>query len=146
MIKSGILFEKTGEDDDSVELKITISNEQLTFSNLVYVGRDAISDLIKGLDKFKTQLNGGIFNCQFGEFGPEYANGAFYARLHFQDRGLFNITIKAQGGFELFGKEKVANKVTLYLISEVVLLDNFIYQLIALNDGRATEAGLEARL
>jgi hypothetical protein len=45
---------------------------------------------------FKLHIYGGLFDLEFGEFGPEYANGAFHARFHFQGRAKIYITVKKQ--------------------------------------------------
>lgn len=68
-------------------------------------------------------------------FGPEYANGAFVARLHFQDRGKIHVSINAQSEFEDFGIKRVASEAQLYFITETALLDNFITELKSLNNG-----------
>jgi hypothetical protein len=92
----------------------------------------------------KDHVYGGIYDIQFGVFGPEYASGAFHARLHFHKLSKIHITVKAQSGFEEFGMKHVASESTLYLISEPILLDNFIAELKALSAGLRDEAKLEA--
>ena len=79
-----------------------------------------------------------------GGFGPEYANGAFDARLHFQNRGKILVTIKSQSDYKEFGIKNVASEATLSLISEPALLDNFIDELINLQATVTDEATLEA--
>lgn len=76
-------------------------------------------------------------------FGPEYANGAFVARLHFQDRGKIHVSINAQSEFEDFGIKRVASEAQLYFITETALLDNFITELKSLNNGNRTMASLK---
>ncbi len=143
-MKPGIYFKKIWFDDDVVELKIDSFDGNSFFSNKVYVGHQGMKDLIVELSIFKDHIYGGIYDIQMGEFGPEYASGAFHARLHFHQHSKLHITIEAQSEFEEFGTKNVASEATLYLISEPILLDNFIADLKALGAGLRDEAKLEA--
>lgn len=143
-MKPGIYLKKIWFDEDVIELKIDSFDGDSLFSNKVYVGHQEMNDLIDGLNIFRDHVHGGIYNIQFGEFGPEYANGAFHARLHFQKPSKIHITIKAQGEFGEFGIKNVGSEATLYLMSEPILLDNFIAELKALQAGLRDEAKLEA--
>lgn len=129
-MKSSISFENIWSDSDVVELKIVANGGESRFTNNVYVSYGAIEDLINGLDIFKTHIYGGIYDIELGKFGPEYANGAFYGRLHFnvKEHGKIFISIKMQTDFLDFGIKKVASEAVLYMITEPALLDNFIYQ------------------
>ena len=140
----GIYFKKIWFDADILELKIESFDSNSLFSNRVYIGHREIDDLIAGLNTFRDQVHGGIYDIQFGEFGPEYANGAFHARLHFQMPGKLYVTVNAQSEFEQFGIKNIASEATLYLITEPILLDNFIAELKLLSAGRRDEAKLEA--
>ena len=140
----GIYVKKLWFDEDVVELQINVCDGNSLFSNKVYVGHQELDDLITGLNIFREHVYGGIYNIRFGEFGPEYARGAFRARLHFREHSKIYITIKAQSEFEEFGRQNVASEATLYLISEPILLDNFIADLRALKAGLRDEAKLEA--
>ena len=143
-MKTGIYFKKVWFDDDLIELKIDSSDGQSLFSHKVYVGHQELDELIAGLNIFRDHVHGGLYNIQLGEFGPEYAKGAFHARLHFQQLSKIHITVKAQSEFEEFGIKKVASEATIYLISEPVLLDNFIAELRALRAGLRDEVKFEA--
>ena len=139
----GITFEKIWFDDDLVELRISSSDGTSVFVNKVYAGHQTVENLVVGLSAFKHKVYGGIYDIVFGEFGPEYASGAFHARLHFQDRGKVHITAKSQSSFEDFGKKNVASEATIYMISEPALLDNFIAELDALRASKRDDAKLE---
>jgi hypothetical protein len=141
-MKQRISFEKIWFDDDIVELKIKADNGNSSFSNTVYVGHQQLIDLVKSLSNFKDHVYGGLFDIELGEFGPEYGNGAFSARLHFQEKGKLYLSIRMQSDFFNFGKKNVASEAYLYLISEPALLDKFIIELQSL-DG---EIGSTARL
>lgn len=143
-MKPGIYFKKIWFDDDVVELKIDSFDGNSLFSNKVYVGHQGMKDLIAELSVFRDHVYGGSYDIQMGEFGPEYASGAFHARLHFHKHSQIHITIKAQSEFEEFGMKNVASEATIYLVSEPILLDNFIAELKALSSGLRDEAKLEA--
>jgi len=89
-------------------------------------------------------LHGGLFDLRFGEFGPEYANGAFHARFHFPAPGPLFVTCEQESEFEEFAKKEVASKATMYVKSEPALLDRFIDELRAVAAGRSEQAYLEA--
>jgi len=131
-------------DDDMFELKIDVSDGTSLFSNKVYVAYPVLDEVISGLGRFREQIHGGLLDIRFGEFGPEYASGAFHARLHFPQPGKLYITCRMESAFEEFSIKKVASKATLYLKTEPVLLDNFISELKALNAKKREEANLEA--
>ncbi len=142
-MKPGISFAKIWFDDDDVELKIQVSDGQSIFVNEVYVGHQALADLVTDLDRFKTHVHGGIHDIAFGSFGPEYASGAFHARLHFQERGVVFVTVRSQSGFGDFGKKNVASEATLHLKTEPALLDNFVEEIKGMCDGKRDDAALE---
>lgn len=131
-------------DDDLIELKIDVSDGNSHFSNKVYIGHQSLDETISKLNIFRDQIHGGIFDIEFGEFGPEYASGAFHARLHFPRPGNLFITCKMESDFKDFSIKKVASNATLYLKTEPVLLDNFISELKSLNNKRRDDATLEA--
>ena len=141
---NGILFNKIWFDDDMIELRIKVSDGQSVSTNDVYVGHQHFSTIVSELDEFKTHIYGGIYDLAFGRFGPEYAHGAFHARLHFQDRGVLFITVRAESDFRDFGKKNVASAATLHLRTEPALLDNFIADLKEIRDGARDEVTLVA--
>ena len=142
-MKPGIIFRNIWHDDDMYEFKITSSDGVSTFVNKVYVGYGTYDELISDLENFKEQIYGGLYDIKFGSFGPEYASGAFHARLHFQDRGKIHISINSQSDFEDFGKKNIASEVKLYFVTEPALLDNFIQGLKQLKSGQSEEVILE---
>jgi hypothetical protein len=142
-MKRGIHITKVWSDDDVVELRIDVSDGTSLFSNRVYVSHSGCTDAISRLCTFKDHVHGGLFDMRFGEFGPEYANGAFHARFHFPKPGKLYITCRQESEFEDFSTRKVASKSTLYLKTEPVLLDNFIAELRAFDAKRREDAYLE---
>lgn len=143
-MKPGIHLTKIWFDDDMVELRIDVSDGFSLFSNQVYVGYPDLSRAVADLDVFKHQIHGGLVDLRFGEFGPEYANGAFHARFHFAKPGgrLF-ITCRQQSDFSEFSIMKVASEATLYLRTEPALLDRFIDELKGLDAKTSDEAYLQ---
>ena len=138
-------IEKVWSDDDVVELAITTTDECSSFYVKVYAGHQNLRSLIADLDRFKDQLYGGIYDMKLGEFGHEYANGAFQARLHFQrdGRGHLFITVRAESDWRPFNNTNVASCATLHLKSEPALLDRFIGELGRVSSGTKTNATLE---
>jgi hypothetical protein len=142
-VKRGISFSKIWSDQDMIELRIEVSDGASLFSNKVYVGYSDFSDAVSQLDTFKDHIHGGLLDMRFGEFGPEYASGAFHARFHFPEPGKLYITSRQQSGFEDFGRKNVASEATLHLRTEPVLLDNFLEQLKAIDAKKRDDAYLE---
>jgi hypothetical protein len=140
----GIQFTKIWFDIDVVEFEIESSDGKSLFSNQVYVGHGHLNDLIEGLSTFRRHVHGGIYDIAFGSFGPEYASGAFHARLHFQPPGKILVTVRGQSDFREFGMKTVASEATLFMWTEPILLDNFIAELRSLASGKREEAHLEA--
>lgn len=127
-MKSSIILENIWCDSDVVELKIVVDDGASMFTNTAYVSYVQLENIVTGLEKFKSHIYGGIFDLELGKFGPEYANGAFHARLHFNERGKIFISINQQTNFFDFGRKNVAGEASIYVISEPALLDDFIDQ------------------
>ncbi len=143
-MKAGIHISKAWADDDIVELRVSVSDGVSSFTNKVYVGHAALDDAVTSLHVFKDHVYGGLLDLRFGEFGPEYANGAFHARFHFPVPGRLFVSCQQESEFVEFAKKKVASQATMYLTSEPVLLDRFVSELRALVAGASEEAFLEA--
>lgn len=142
-MRRGIHLTKVWFDNDVVELRIDVSDGNSLFSNQVYVGYSMLANVTAELDVFKDHVYGGVLDIRLGEFGPEYANGAFYARLHFAKPGKLYITCRQQSEFKDFSLTKAASEATLYLETEPALLDNFISDLRSLYTGQCEKASLE---
>ncbi|MEA5449894.1 hypothetical protein VB780_15045 [Leptolyngbya sp. CCNP1308] len=142
-MKRGIRITKVRLDNDTVELRISVSGGESLFSNRVYVGYSQLADIVAQLDVFKDHIYGGLLDIQFGEFGPEYAMGAFHARFHFAKPGELYISCKQQSEFKDFSVTKVASEAKFYLKTEPALLDNFLNDLKSLYEKRSEEAYLE---
>ena len=141
---SGIRLSRIWSDDDVVELKVDVSDGTSRFVNQVYVGHSNLAEIIAGLDTFKDHLHGGTQDVQFGKNGPEYANGAFHARLHFALPGRLHISTRQESDFVEFGEKTVASSASLHVVSEPALLDRFIRELRSLASTDDSEAFLEA--
>jgi hypothetical protein len=99
----GLRIARIWADNDIVELRIEVADGVSRFVNQVCVGYEHLADTIANLDSFKTHVHGGLLDVRFGEFGPEYANGAFHARFHFPKPGRLFITSRQESGFCEFG-------------------------------------------
>lgn len=142
-MKASIIFENIWCDSDVVELKIIVDDGASKFTNTVYATYMQIENIVSGLDIFKEHIYGGIFDLELGKYGLEYANGAFYGRLHFNERGKIFISVNQQTDFFDFGRKNVAGEATLYVISEPALLDNFISQFRMIDKEIGNKAYLE---
>jgi len=144
-MKSYIAFKKNWEDEDMVELTMSISDGKSLFQCDVYVAHQTMTEAVNALGVFKNHIHGGIYDLRFGEFGPEYANGAFHARFefHHSGNGKLSITAKAESGWDDFTHTKVASNATLYLRTEPALYDNWSHELASLANGASAEASLE---
>jgi hypothetical protein len=142
-MKPGIRFTKLSSDEDMLRLNIEICDGRSLFTTDVYVGHTFLADIVLGLHKFKDQIHGGLFNLRFGEFGPEYALGALDVRMHFRKGARLFLRVSAESQFSPFGDREAASEATLYLMSEPVLLDNFIPAFRMLSEGSVDHAELE---
>jgi len=140
----GSRFGRQWIDEDMVELEVEICDGSSVFKNRIYVGHKQLRDAVAGLHTFKEHVYGGIFNLRFGEFGPEYASGAFDARLQFRRRGKIWLRVSAQSQFERFDEKDFAGEATLYLVSEPALLDQFVHDFRAMSLGESEQAALQA--
>ena len=145
-VKSGIHISRVWSDDDVVELQILVSDGASSFSNKAYVGHAALEDAVSSLHVFKDHVHGGLFDLRFGEFGPEYANGAFHARFHFPVPGRLFVSCEQESEFVEFAKKEVASRATMYVRSEPALPDRFIDELRAVASGTSEEAHLDGVL
>ena len=144
-MKPSIAFKKIWQDDDMVELTISIADGRSLFQCDVYVGHETLAEAIEQMDTFKGHVYGGLSDLRFGEFGPEYANGAFHARFEFHrsGNGKLSVTAKAESGWNEFTHTMVASNVTLFLRTEPVLFDNWLNSLKGLANGIRDDAILE---
>ena len=143
-MKPGIRFVQEWFDEHVVELRVEMCDGTSLFVTRVYAGHDQLRHAVAGLRDFASRIDGGMFDLRFGEFGPEYASGAFDARLQFRKHGKILVRVRAQSEFDAFEDEKFASEATLNLLSEAVLLDEFIRAFHSLSDGTGPEAELEA--
>lgn len=143
-MNKGIHISKVWSDDDVVELRILVADGTSSFSNKAYVGHAALEDAVSSLHVFKDHVHGGLFDLRFGEFGPEYASGAFHARFHFPVPGRLFVSCEQESEFVEFARKEVASRATMYVRSEPALLDRFIAELRAVSAGTREEAHLEA--
>jgi hypothetical protein len=140
-----IAIKKVWADEHAVEFEITTFEGCSLFCVKVYAGHQVLQSLIVDLDGFKNQVYGGIYDMEFRKFGPEYANGAYQARLHFDSSGCGRlwITAKAESDWHPFSRSEVASQATLHLMSQPVLLDNFIEELRGVQSGTNDKATFE---
>ena len=136
----GIRIRKVWSDDDVIELEIDVSDGASSFSNHAYVGHAQLATAVAQLDAFREAVYGGIIDLRFGEFGPEYASGAFHGRFYFPQPGRLFITSRQESDFVEFGMKTVASRATLYLQSQPAPLDRFVNELNGLSTSLRDDA------
>lgn len=144
-MKPSLAITKIWEDDDMIEVTLSVCDGGSLFSTEIYVGHDALNKTVAELDEFKSHVHGGIYNIEWGSFGPEYANGAVRIRLHFYHMARICVSSLIESNYEEFGIKKVASRGELYFYSEPALLDNFISELKAIANQQSDEATLECK-
>lgn len=143
-MQPSVVFTRIWSDDDLTELEIAVCDGSSIFRNQLYVYPDQLRQTVKDLKAFRLQIHGGVLDLEFGSFGPEYANGAFHARLHFPDGNKLFVTCRQQHRFIDFAKKNIAAEATLYLVSTTASLDRFVSDFAALTKRKAEEAVLRA--
>ena len=138
-----ITFTKIWHDDDVVELAVQVRDDASSFTNNVYVGHRQLQSVVEELEGFRSHVHGGLYDLNLGSFGPEYANGAFHARFHFRSPGRLFVSTRQESGFTEFAVGRVASQAQLYLVTEPILLDNFIAELGRLASQSTEQASLE---
>jgi hypothetical protein len=142
-MKAGITIKRVWEDPDVVELRISVSDGVSEFTNQVYVAHSILAKTVEDLDAFKSHLHGGLLDIRFGEFGPEWANGAFHGRFKLLSPGRMYVTARQETDYTDFGNNKVASTATMHVASEPGLLDRFISELGKVASKDHDEAHLE---
>jgi hypothetical protein len=138
-----ITFTRIWHDDDVVELAVKVRDDASSFTTNVYVGHQQLKSVVEDLEGFRTKVHGGLYDLTLGGFGPEYANGAFHARFHFRSPGRLYVSTRQESDFTEFAVRSVASEAKLYLVTEPILLDNFISELACLASESAEQATLE---
>lgn len=141
-MQNSISISRIWADDSLVELRVTVTDQSSSFSNTVYVDELQLAELCSQLRTFRNHVHGGIKDIRLGEFGAEYANGAFHARLHFRSPGKLYISTRQQTEFKDFSITQVASEASMYLLSEPILLDSFLGELERLIQGSGDHASL----
>lgn len=142
---SSINIKKIWEDDDMIEVTVTISDGSSVFATNVYVGNVTLEETLSELNRFKTHVHGGLYDLTWGAFGPEYASGAVSIRLHFYHQARLCISCKSESEYFDFGKKHIAQSAEQYFYSEPALLDRFIEELGSIASGSGFEATLECK-
>ena len=129
-------------DPDYLYMHVHASDEHASISTHIYVGHGKLKEAVAGLERFRHEVHGGVFDLNFGIFGPKYASGALHLRLAFQTMGHIHLTMRVQTEFVPFGAEEVASEATLHSTTVVCLLDDFVSAMQAMSDGFCDEAQL----
>jgi hypothetical protein len=143
-MNAGVSFRRIWSDDDVVELEASACDGTSMFCTRVYVDHGLLESTVSQLHTFKHHVHGGLYDLEFGRFGPEYASGAVHMRLYFYPpgRGRLCVTVRSEGEWGEFSRTEVASSATLYFKTEPGLLDSFIEDLGAVAKGTQEEAVL----
>ncbi|MCB1100125.1 MAG: hypothetical protein KDN22_31465 [Verrucomicrobiae bacterium] len=136
---------KIWEDDDMIEVVFAVADGQSVFGTKLYVGHGTLKETVEELDKFKSQVHGGIYDLEWGGFGPEFANGAVRIRLHFYRNARLCISGLIESEYTEFGLKKIASRGELYFYSEPASLDNFIDEMRSLSNGVTDSVSLAGK-
>lgn len=141
-MKPNFAIKKIWNDDELFEILVSACDGRSEFQTRIYIGSGQLGELLESLRKFKDQIHGGIYDIEFGKFGPEYASGACLVRLHFSAPGRISITFKGEGEYLDFSnpKFKVASEAKLFFHAEPNQLDSFIEELDKLAKASEQEA------
>jgi hypothetical protein len=124
------------------EVRVSIEGPDAGFAINAYVGRIDFRDALENLRRFGKQIYGGLCEVRFGEFGPEYANGAVHLRFHWID-GQIYITCRLQADFDKFGRKEVADEALVHLRTEPAHFDRFLVSLAPFVDRQTHDVSLE---
>jgi len=138
--QSEIRFTRIWSDDDVLELGISVCDGHSKFVVDCYVGINWPFEIRESLRVFRTRVHGGLLDLKAGEFGLEYANGAFSARLHFKAPGVLYVSTNQQSDHFEFKGNKVTTEARFYLRSEPILLDRFMGEVGALENSNGRVA------
>lgn len=122
---------------------VRIEDATLSFDTQLYAGDIDLGVQVDALEQFRGLIAGGEHALRLGAFGPEYAAGALHAHFAFRERGRLYVTVHAQTGFVEHGGRQVANEVTMHMLSEPVLLDEFVRSMAMIAAGTTDAAVLE---
>lgn len=62
-------------------MRVAVEGPDAGFAINAYVGRIDFREVLENLRRFAKQIYGGLCEVRFGEFGPEYANGAVHPTM-----------------------------------------------------------------
>lgn len=138
-----IVVTRQWSDQDVALLGFEVCDGRSVFVNTAYASLDWGAETAGNLRKFSDQIYGGLYNLDVGEGGPEYAAGAFRARLHYFKPTQLLISVDQQGEFFPFKNGQVATRARMFLRTEPALLDRFIAELPSLDKAGAGAVSLE---
>ena len=79
VVKPGLSLRKVWEDEHALEFEVTIADGASIFVTRAYGGLEVVAEMLASLERFKSQIHGGIYDLRLGAFGPEFAGGALEA-------------------------------------------------------------------
>ena len=129
-------------DNDMDELRVGADGPDTGFAVTAYVGRTDFMKALQDLRLFAKPVHGGLCDLRFGDFGPEYANGAVHVRLQWV-KGRIYLTCRLQTEFDQFGRKEIADEALIHVGTEPALYDAFLAELGPFVDRKRDDVVLE---
>jgi hypothetical protein len=139
-MKTGIKLKKIWFDEQWLEFSIEVYKGNSVFYNSVYFFEYQLEALIKELKVFRNKIDDGQYEIKMERIEPcDY----FQASMRFAFGGKLFISTYQQSEYKKFPESEVADEAKIHLVSEPILLDNFIDGLSKIYSGFLDEAFLE---
>lgn len=140
----GVEIKLQSKDNGFDSYIVSISDRTSFFNVFMYIHISSIAKLRKALCDLEIPAHGRNFEFQLGNFEPNVGGGGLRIKMLPQKSGKVLLQISAQSEwFEFYG-ELVKKNCSMFLVTEPVLIDNFIVSLESLckyeNDFSALEA------
>jgi hypothetical protein len=137
-MKQGLRFEYLYHDNDIIEIRIVADNGLFRGTADVYIGRDTLSEVAEGLERFP-EGSSDLRKFELGGFGPMFAGGA--ARLSFYTKDMAgHVVVEVTVEADCRQLDK-AEHATVIADIEVAAIDQFMLELQSLEgelEGTAT--------
>ena len=130
-------------DDHVSQIRIEVSDGSARFVNTTYVSPNWLHETAQSLKTFREQAADSMFDWEAGAAGPEFAGGAFVARMHFHESTGPLISTWQESAYFSYNGHTVASEARMFLRSEIVLLDRFISELFAMSLNQSLISTLE---
>lgn len=144
-MQTGLHLHRTSRDDEFDDYEIVIADDASRFVMSAYIAHQTILEIATTLSHFASTVEGSTVVFQLGRVKPMMGGAAVHVTLVARARGQIFLTAIAESQPFVFDDQEVVDRGSAHLISEPVLVDNFVISLLALMRGDTEAATLEAR-